>query len=517
MRFTSDLLDELVTNHPYIEETASYTDAAFHDLSLQQREYLLAAYQLDQLAIESSPEKLEYLADDIPSVAEWRWLPFGFRLDLISTPATQLWEACQPLDKLTAEKIWQSLNKLRLLETKSFAVYARRHTDGTYSLPHIRLTNAGRKLARTILGQDNRQLKKGEVSPATWKALVGAWQAGMLGVLISDPLYGGELTWNRLQRFKPAKVLGRPNVTKQSLIVIEKDRARLTQLGLEFYLERWESNTALYPGLGAPSPVLSLELKKTVRHLMLSFVQRSTHKVLLNTYFEQWSEAITYGVDTFLQNQLRVFGPAVTAADILGSTGQLRASLQAYLLDRLEAEQGNSASLLTLLRRQLSGADFSCWQLWRTVELVEGRPAHTQAPTTIVTSYSRSCQTMHISWSAPPLPLYFQVDINEVTKQTFRNKCRYWVVDFSRYGSLSAEMLHWFFHVHLDSITFSIGGRFNPCPLRVGIVVTPEQKQSLAEYLPVKRTGVYYSCLNPTQETFEAEAFGTLEEVNQWI
>lgn len=156
-------------------------------LNERQRHYLLAAYQLDQ---QIEHQRRRDFARGRPDpertpAAVWRAMPYGrwqHRV-LEGKPPTPLRELLDPqLVSPGTGSTWKALAERGLVElsdrTICFPGMARRES---YDLPHVRLTRAGRKLARALLGEVRPPRPQKPTPPPgvlpllAWRALAAAY------------------------------------------------------------------------------------------------------------------------------------------------------------------------------------------------------------------------------------------------------------------------------------------------------------------------------------------------------
>lgn len=120
-------------------------------LNDRQRQYLLAAYQLDQRL--EAAHKNDYHRGIIAPAAEWRAMPYGRWQHFLLKPPTELRQLIEEQQAASQQRLvdpgtgstWKALAERGLVEVEERAIIT--GPDG-YSLPHILLTREGRKLVR---------------------------------------------------------------------------------------------------------------------------------------------------------------------------------------------------------------------------------------------------------------------------------------------------------------------------------------------------------------------------------
>jgi hypothetical protein len=234
---------------------ASKLTPAIPKLNDRQRRYLLAAYHTDQAT--EHERKLAYLrgTDDRRPAAEWRWLPYGCWEHWAGRPPTPLREQLASVNaRLISEgtgSTWRALAQRGLLEVEEQIPYLVADLPAVmhYSLPHIRLTPASRKLARQLLGEVRAKKPSKVLAPATWQLLTQLW-AQDPNVTHHQPAYASSEAFERLARSAPLKkVLGRAN---HQHLVEGWPTYSLTTVGLIYYHQHYAANVAAYPDVSAP-------------------------------------------------------------------------------------------------------------------------------------------------------------------------------------------------------------------------------------------------------------------------
>jgi hypothetical protein len=112
-------------------------------LNARQRAYLTAIFDVDQ-PVEADMRSMPFSPfQHRPKASEWRWLEYSDPIPLINKPASRLYDAIQQ-----ASKIDQGTGStFSALADRGLIDVATRGIDG---YTHIRMTTAGRKLARSL-------------------------------------------------------------------------------------------------------------------------------------------------------------------------------------------------------------------------------------------------------------------------------------------------------------------------------------------------------------------------------
>jgi hypothetical protein len=135
---------------------------------------------------------------DRPKASEWRWMEYSEPIPILNKPASRLYEAIKK-----AAKIDQGTSStFDALAARGLVQVGVRGPDG---YPHLRMTAAGRKLARSWTGtQTYKAPPAGTLKEWHWRALAKAYAAGEEGL---EGSYGdyANIGWNirlRLRDFK---------------------------------------------------------------------------------------------------------------------------------------------------------------------------------------------------------------------------------------------------------------------------------------------------------------------------
>ena len=230
-------------------------------LNERQRAYLLAIFTVDQ-ALEAEMRLIPYRPfQPRPKASEWRWLEYSEPVPEIDKPASRLYESIKqaaPIDQGTGAT-FAALADRGLIEVD----WRERNVWGQRK-PYIRLTPAGRRLARSWTGQ-----KAYEAPPAGtlrewhWRALAKAYAAGDEGLEGEYGDYGriGWNTWLRLRDYKrgglveevPGISYCNPPAGPSRTVY----RLRITSAGRALYEREWARYQELYPDVEAPEPQLA--------------------------------------------------------------------------------------------------------------------------------------------------------------------------------------------------------------------------------------------------------------------
>ncbi|NML67896.1 hypothetical protein HHL22_22065 [Hymenobacter sp. RP-2-7] len=243
--------------------------AAPPHLNDRQRQYLLAAYQLDQRL--EAAHKNDYHRGIIAPASDWRAMPYGRWQHFLSKPPTELRQLIEEQQAASQQRLvdpgtgstWKALAERGLVEVEERAIIS--GPDG-YSLPHILLTREGRKLVRRLTGEV-RPVTPRKVKPAKpegllqaqqWLALVRLYELDFEG-LPADDEQG--LSYGRIQS-KTLEVLGAQGLVVGSPLdqPLPAKRYTITDQGREFYYAYYRTNALAYHrGHELPRPVLTAE------------------------------------------------------------------------------------------------------------------------------------------------------------------------------------------------------------------------------------------------------------------
>jgi hypothetical protein len=167
------------------------------DLNARQRKYLRVVFEMDQ-TIEAEMRRIPFnpLLDQ-HRASEWRWMEYSAPIPEINKPASRLYAAIKNAGRISqgASSTFTALTDRGLIQV------AKRGPDH-YS--HIRMTPAGRKLARSwTSAKADKTLTPEILQEWHWRALAFAYAAGQMGL----PDTGGGYayiswsTWQRLRNY----------------------------------------------------------------------------------------------------------------------------------------------------------------------------------------------------------------------------------------------------------------------------------------------------------------------------
>lgn len=238
-------------------------------LNERQRQYLLAAYQLDQRL--EGAHKNDYHRGINKPASEWRAMPYGRWHHFLSKPPTELRHLIEEQQAASKKRLvdpgtgstWKALAERGLVEVEERAIIA--GPEG-YSLPHILLTREGRKLVRQLTGEVRpvvpRKVKhpqpEGLLPAQQWLALTRLYELDYEG-LPADDARG--LSYERI----PATTLGQ--LRERGLVTgspidapLHAKRYTITDQGRGFYYNNYRTNAVAYHrGHELPRPVLTAE------------------------------------------------------------------------------------------------------------------------------------------------------------------------------------------------------------------------------------------------------------------
>jgi hypothetical protein len=240
------------------------------DLNERQRAYLLAIFAVDQ-AIEADMRQLPYRPfQPRPKASEWRWLEYSEPAPDIAKPASRLYAAIKqtaPIDQGTGSTFAALADRgLIELDWRDLNVWGQRK-------PYIRLTSAGRRLARSWTGQHAYKAPPaGTLREWHWRALAAAYTAGEQGLPDTGGGYGGIgwSTWRRLEEYG-ARPGHRDGTALTQVRRIWRPVRRwdghayrdtselayemvMTDAGRALYEREWARYRELYPDIEAPEP-----------------------------------------------------------------------------------------------------------------------------------------------------------------------------------------------------------------------------------------------------------------------
>jgi hypothetical protein len=223
--------------------------AASPTLNDRQRAYLLAIFTVDQ-ELEEEMRSTPYRPfQQRPKASEWRWLEYSEPVPEINKPASRLYEAISktaPIDQGTGATFAALADRgLVKVDWRERNVWGQRK-------PYLRLTPAGRRLARSWTGQKAYKAPPaGTLREWHWRALSKAYAAGDEGLEGDDGDYAhiGWNTWRRLRDFKAGAL-----VEEHGLKPPYDHRLRITAAGRHLYEREWARYRELYPGVRVPEP-----------------------------------------------------------------------------------------------------------------------------------------------------------------------------------------------------------------------------------------------------------------------
>jgi hypothetical protein len=218
-------------------------------LNGRQRAYLLAIFTVDQ-ELETEMRNLPYRPfQPRPKASEWRWLEYSEPVPEINKPASRLYTAIKkaaPIDQGTGATFAALADRgLVQVEWRELNVWGQRK-------PYLRLTPAGRKLARSWTGaKAYKAPPAGTLREWHWRALAKAYAAGDEGL---EGFYGdyaniGWNTWLRLRDYKWGAL-----VEEHVLSGLRDHRLRITAAGRALYEHEWARYRELFPNVEAPEP-----------------------------------------------------------------------------------------------------------------------------------------------------------------------------------------------------------------------------------------------------------------------
>ena len=177
-------------------------------------------------------------------------------LEALGRPATPLRKCLTSLGaKLISEgtgSTWRTLARRGLLEVEDKLPYLADLPEVMhYTLPHIRLTPTGRKLARQLAGEVRAKKPSKVLAQATWQLLGQLWQRDP-NATHQTPDYANSEVFSRLKRGIPVqKVLSQANHERLVIGWLPYD---LTTVGRIYYYQHYAANVAAHPDVAAPDP-----------------------------------------------------------------------------------------------------------------------------------------------------------------------------------------------------------------------------------------------------------------------
>lgn len=422
---------------------ASKTPASPPVLNDRQRQYLLAAYQTDQQVAQD--RKRDYLRgiNDRRPAAEWRWLPYGCWEHWAGRPPTPLRECLAGLNtKLISEgtgSTWRALAQRGLLEVGDQVPYLVADLPEVmhYSLPHIRLTTAGRKLARQLAGEVREPKPSKVLARATWQLLGQLWEQDPDAVRYRMPAYCSSEAFLRLERSLPLKkVLGQANHER---LVLGWPTAGLTTVGRIYYYQHYAANVAAYPDIVAPDPgPPSAELAARLEEL--DEQARALVPAPPAGVFEQWRGAIQTGFSVFplylepYQRQDWKRKGLPEAPPPLGPRKSPTWGNNLYTSWRLFLRDW-------YIRHQLALADWSRYRLWRAVELVGGRLQWQRSRLQIQASYVDKLHVVRGTLGTFTSSYEVRELGNAMLQLALQHQCARWLIHLRHVENINAPLL----------------------------------------------------------------------------
>ena len=233
------------------------TSAPPPQLNDRQRQYLLAAYQLDQQL--ENAHKHDYHRGVIIPAHEWRGMPYGRWQHFLTTPPTPLRELIEKAQKESKRRLvdpgsgstWKALADRGLVEVEDRIVFP---GPDEYSLPHVLMTAAGRKLMRQLTGEvrpkapprkPKPQQPEGLLSAQVWLALAYLYRVDYEGLPVDDVLSPAP-TFSRLSFHifwilrERGLAIGSPDEQ------LHAEKYTITERGREYYAKYYRVNVAAY-------------------------------------------------------------------------------------------------------------------------------------------------------------------------------------------------------------------------------------------------------------------------------
>lgn len=395
-------------------------------LNDRQRQYLLAAYELDQ-QIEQQRKRdfARGMVDDARTpAAQWRAMPYGRWQHKLGQPPTPLREALAPnLVSPGTGSTWKALAERGLVSVDDRTIqFPGMLLREQYELPHVSLTRAGRQLARQLLGEVRESAKPGVLAPDTWRALTRLWEWDPTQecYLLADGNGGTTAgiaweVWQRLERLRPQRVLGRRNQEA----VVENHYIRLTTMGRIYYLLHWAANCQAHPTIAAPDPHLSPETAQRIRALVAA-ADAQLDQPPAGAY-DQWQANLhhpryTTRLEPYERQRELSRGLPTTPAELLERPA-LRTSWRHFLHEYL-------------LRQQLTPAEWSSYQLWSHVRLEKGRPVWQVSASAVSVEYRAAEQVIRLYFSDYPRASELAAALSQLHALAHRHHCGRWLLSF---------------------------------------------------------------------------------------
>ena len=238
-------------------------------LNDRQRQYLVAAYQLDQQL--EAEHKQDYHRGIIAPAHEWRRMPYGRWQHFLTKPPTRLRQLIEQEQEASNRRLvdpgtgstWKALAERGLVEVTDCPICVPGlPLREQYDLPHVSLTRAGRKLARELLGEIRPPRPKkapppeGRLPYLAWRALAAAYAQAPQGLVARQEgtegfervLYGGILFAWLEPLLAPGLLVARPASSATPLCY------DLTAKGRDYYHQYFHVNQAAHPRVAAELP-----------------------------------------------------------------------------------------------------------------------------------------------------------------------------------------------------------------------------------------------------------------------
>jgi hypothetical protein len=218
-------------------------------LSTQQHQHLLAAYQLDQQL--ETDNKINYLRGVTIPASEWRAMPYGEWKHIPAKPPTQLRELLgQQL--VDSDSTWKTLADLGLVKVEDRVVIP---GPNGYTLPHVLMTTAGRKLVRLLTNEVRPKSPPRSPKPPQPEGLLPDQEWSVLAKLYENDYEGlpavvyTHAMWSLSER---GLSIGSPEAPTRA------EKYTITAHGREFYHQYYNTNESAYQrGNVVPRPVLT--------------------------------------------------------------------------------------------------------------------------------------------------------------------------------------------------------------------------------------------------------------------
>lgn len=251
---------------------AKKTSAPPPVLNDRQRQYLLAAYQLDQQL--EAAHKRDYLRSTITPAAEWRAMPYGRWEHMLEKPPTELRHLLEQAQRTNRRLVdpgtgstWKALAERGLVEVEDRPIrYSFMSVEQAYVLPHICLTREGRKLVRQLTGEVRptvlRKVKpkppEGLLLAQEWLALIKLYEMDYKGLAADDAmcLTYERVHYNILWRLRERGLASGSPIEEP----LQAEKYIITAQGRAFYYTYYRTNALAYHrGQELPRLVLTTE------------------------------------------------------------------------------------------------------------------------------------------------------------------------------------------------------------------------------------------------------------------